>query len=53
MWIFLRGAGVKTRYVVRHAERLALETPYIEVVKRVKQVVGQMATRGNCVLARG
>ena len=46
----LRGAGVKIRYVVRHAERLALETPYIEVVKRVKQVVGQMATRGNCVL---
>ena len=36
--------------MVRQAERLALETPYTEVVRRVKRLVEQLAVRGNCVL---
>src|SRR5882724_1394259 len=47
----LRGVGVRIRYVIRQAERMALGTPYTEVVKRVKSVVGQLAaTRGRVVL---
>ena len=41
----LRGAGLSRRYVVRQAERLALGTPYTEVVKRVKQVVTAVMAR--------
>ena len=46
----LRGVMERRRYVVRFAERLALNTDYTLVVKRVKQVVTQVATRGTCVL---
>ena len=47
----LRGAGSKTRYVVRQAERVMLGTPYIEVVARVKRVVeAVMATSRSCAL---
>ena len=43
----LRGKGLKTRYVVREAERVMLGTPYTEVVVRVKQVVGFVKTKGS------
>ena len=46
----LRGAGPRRRYIVRYAERMALDTDYTDVVKRVKQLVGQLATRGTCVV---
>lgn len=47
----LRGKGMKTRYVVRHAERLSLGTEYRDVVARVKQVVsGVLNQYGPCVV---
>lgn len=47
----LRGKGAKRRYVVRQAERMALGTPYRDVVARLKQVVERvMATKGPCVV---
>ena len=46
----LRGVGVKTTYIVRHAERLPLGMPYTEVVMRVKAVVQQLVVLGTCVV---
>ena len=47
----LRGVGLRKRYVVREAERVALGTPYTEVVGRVKRVVeGVKAVTGSCFL---
>ena len=46
----LRGVGVRVRFIVRYAERLALDTDYTFVVRRVKQLVGQLLTRGSCVV---
>ena len=47
----LRGVGPRMKYVVRQVERVRLGTPYPEVVKRVKELVGLIvARRGSCVL---
>ena len=46
----LRGVGARMRYIVRHAERVALDTDYTMVVMRVKQVVKQLETRGMCIV---
>ena len=46
----LRGMGPKKRYVVRQAERVALGTPYPEVVMRVKRMVEQVMVRRSCAL---
>ena len=46
----LRAVGPRVRFVVRYGERLALDTDYTVVVKRVKQVVGQLMSRGSVVL---
>ena len=47
----LRGAGFRRRYAVRQVERVALGTPYTEVVARAKRVVEQVtALKASCVL---
>jgi hypothetical protein len=46
----LRGMGMKRRFVVRAAERVALGMPYPAVVNRVKAIVGQLLVRGSCIL---
>jgi hypothetical protein len=47
----LRGEGAKKRYVVRHAERVKLGTPYTEVVMKVKRLAEHlMATHGPCTI---
>ena len=41
---------MRRRYIVRQAERVALGTPYPEVVGRVKSIVAQMSVLGQCVV---
>ena len=45
----LRGTGMRRRYVVRQAERVALGTTYPAVVTRVKRIVEWLSVRGQCV----
>ena len=46
----LRGQGMRRRYIVRQAERVALGTPYNEVIQRLNQIVGRLSPRGLCVV---
>ena len=46
----LRGVGLRRRYVVRQAERVALGTPYPVVVMRVKQMVAALEGIASCTL---
>src|SRR5437764_6015863 len=47
----LRGIGKRRKYVVRQAERMALGTPYPEVVMHLKRLVERVnAKRGSCTL---
>jgi hypothetical protein len=47
-----RGVGASTFHsaAVRHVERMALGTPYPEVVGRVAEIVGSRALAGDCCL---
>ena len=47
----LRGVGILRRYVVRQAERIALGTPYSQVVAHVKDLIQQLRAKNiSCVL---
>ena len=46
----LRGAELRTRYIVRQAERLPLGTPYDQAIQRLKAMVVKLLQRGTCVL---
>ena len=46
----LRGAGFRTRYVVRLAERVPLGTPYADAISRLKMITGKLAARGACIV---
>ena len=46
----LRGAGLKTRYIVRQAERVPLGMPYHEVVRKLKGMVTRIKERGICIV---
>ena len=46
----LRGVAIKIRYIVRYVERLALGTPYTEVVARLRRMIPQLEMWGTVVL---
>ena len=46
----LRGAPLRTRYLVRQAIRVPLGTPYSEVSTRLKSIVQKLTPRGTTVV---